>query len=60
MTNRSKSARPSTVRHLHKPQKHAKARRAGRGPSNVAEAVVIKDEDVFFLCDRSGNVPLGE
>jgi glycogen debranching enzyme len=59
MTNRSKSARPSTVRHLHKPQKHAKARRAGRGPNNVAEAVVIKDEDVFFLCDRSGNVPLG-
>jgi len=25
----------------------------------LPQAVVIKDEDVFFLCDRSGNVPLG-
>jgi glycogen debranching enzyme len=25
---------------------------------SIAEAVVIKDEDVFFLCDRDGGVPL--
>jgi len=40
-------------------RKHARTQRAGRGPDNVAQAVVIKDEDVFFLCDRNGNVPLG-
>ena len=45
-----------TVRGSGKP---AKAKSVSRGPSNVAQAVVIKDEDVFFLCDRSGNVPLG-
>lgn len=28
------------------------------GPSNVANAVVIKDEDLFFLSDSSGDVPL--
>ncbi len=33
--------------------------RASRGPNNVSQAVVIKDEDVFFLSDRRGNVPLG-
>ncbi len=25
---------------------------------SIAQAVVIKDEDVFFLCDRDGRVPL--
>ncbi|MFZ0817131.1 MAG: glycogen debranching N-terminal domain-containing protein [Candidatus Sulfotelmatobacter sp.] len=33
--------------------------RATRGPDNISQAVVIKDEEVFFLCDRSGNVPVG-
>jgi glycogen debranching enzyme len=28
-------------------------------PRSIADAVVIKDDDVFFLCDPSGDVPLG-
>jgi glycogen debranching enzyme len=30
-----------------------------RVPRSIANAVVIKDEDVFFLCAASGDVPLG-
>lgn len=63
MTNHSKSTDSSTKRHrAHKSRgshKSAKAQHASQGPDNVAQAVVIKDEDVFFLCDRNGNVPLG-
>jgi hypothetical protein len=29
------------------------------GPNNAARAVVIKDEDLFLLCEPSGDVPLG-
>ena len=60
MPHRTESAQPSIRRHgVHKSRGHANAPLANRGPDNVAQAVVIKDEDVFFLCDRAGNVPLG-
>ena len=36
-------------------RKHA---RQEADPSNVANAVVIKDEDLFFLADQTGDVPL--
>jgi glycogen debranching enzyme len=28
-------------------------------PTNIANAVVIKDEDVFLLCQNDGSIPLG-
>jgi hypothetical protein len=63
MTNRSESAKSTTSRHSvqtsHTSGKRANTSRASREPDNVSQAVVIKDEDVFFLCDRRGNVPLG-
>ena len=62
MAKRSKISKPTKSRRgAHKSsgsRQHAGAH-VGRGPTNVAQAVVIKDEDVFFLCDRAGNVPLG-
>lgn len=35
------------------------ARKAAAVPHNVASALVIKEEDVFFLCQPNGQVPLG-
>jgi len=39
---------------------HRPARRRSRGvPSNIANAVVIKNNDVFFLAEHGGSVPAG-
>ena len=35
------------------------ARRPAHFPGSIAHAVVIKDEDLFFLCEPSGDVPRG-
>jgi glycogen debranching enzyme len=29
------------------------------GPNNIARAVVIKDEELFLVCEPSGDIPLG-
>ncbi|HEX5473600.1 MAG TPA: glycogen debranching N-terminal domain-containing protein [Vicinamibacterales bacterium] len=34
-------------------------KRTAVAPRSVAAAVAIKDEDIFFLCDPTGQVPLG-
>ncbi len=34
--------------------RHAQGR-----PTNIASAVVIKDEELFLLCETSGGIPLG-
>ena len=47
-TPAEKKQRKRRVQHKHRP---ALVR-------SIAQAVVIKDEDVFFLCDRDGGVPL--
>ncbi len=49
-TPAEKKQRKRRVQHKHRP---ALVR-------SIAQAVVIKDEDVFFLCDRDGRVPLKE
>ena len=63
MNTRSKGRQPPTpLHHGHRTtasNTHSKSMHAKRGPNNVSQAVVIKDEDVFFLSDRAGNVPLG-
>jgi glycogen debranching enzyme len=46
----------STSSHRMRRRKHPSAHAV---PHSIARAVTIKDEDVFFICDASGDVPLG-
>lgn len=45
----------------HAPSKSSTFRPKGGGgrPTNIANAVVIKDEEVFVLCKNDGSIPLG-
>jgi glycogen debranching enzyme len=45
-----------TTSSAHRTHRHVRRRSV---PRSIANAVVIKDEDIFFLCEPSGDVPLG-
>lgn len=59
MRSPSQSDRKGGTWHRHpKSNTHTTTLRRGPAPNNVATAVVIKDEDLFFLTDPTGDVPL--
>lgn len=59
MRSPSQSDRKGGTRHRHhKSNTHTTTLRRGPAPNNVATAIVIKDEDLFFLTDPTGDVPL--
>ena len=59
MRSPSQSDRKGGTWHRHpKSNTHTTTLRRGPAPNNVATAIVIKDEDLFFLTDPTGDVPL--
>ncbi|MGO8794907.1 MAG: glycogen debranching N-terminal domain-containing protein [Candidatus Sulfotelmatobacter sp.] len=38
----------------------ADGKRGPLAPNNVARAIVIKDEDLFLLCEKTGDIPRGD